>query len=60
MEYIMSCLNAFNGQYLSKSAYGNHRAALFHIFRLHNHLSFPDAFRLELGNLYRGFFRQLT
>ena len=60
MEYIMSCHNAFNGRYLSKSAYGNHRAALFHIFRLHNCLGFPDAFRLELGNLYRGFFQQLT
>ena len=32
MEYIMSCHNAFNGRYLSKSAYGNLRAALFHIF----------------------------
>ena len=56
MEYIMSRRNAFNGRYLLKSAYGNHRAALFHIFRLHNRLGFPDAFRLELGNLYRGFF----
>ena len=33
----------------------NLRAALFHIFRLRNRLGFPDAFRLELGNLYRGF-----
>ena len=33
---------------------------MFHIFRLHNRLGFPDAFRLELGNLYRGCFRQLT
>ena len=56
MEYIMSCRNAFNGCYLSKSAYGNLRAALFHIFRLHNHLGFPDSFRLELGNLYHVFF----
>ena len=60
MEYIMSCRNAFNGCYLSKSAYGNLRAALFHIFRLHNRLGFPDAFRLELGNLYHGFIRQLS
>ena len=60
MEYIMSCRNALNGCYISKSAYGNLRAALFHIFRLHNRLGFPDAFRLELGNLYHGFFRQLT
>ena len=52
MEYIMSRHNEFNGRYLSKSAYRNLRAVLFHIFRLHNHLGFPDAFRLELGNLY--------
>ena len=56
MEYIMSCHNAFNGRYLSKSAYGNLSAALFHIFRLHNRLGFPDTFCLELGNLYRVFF----
>ena len=55
MEYIMSRRNTISGCYLSKSAYGNLRAALFHIFRLHNRLGFPDAFRLELGNLYRGF-----
>ena len=60
MEYIMSCRNVFNGRYLSKSAYRNLRAALFHIFWLHNCLGFPDAFRLELGNLYCGFFWQLT
>ena len=60
MEYIMSCCNVFNGCYLSKSAYGNLRAALFHIFQLHNCLRFPDAFRLELGNLYHGFFRRLS
>ena len=60
MEYIMSRRNAFNGCYLSKSAYGNLRAALFHIFRLNNRLGFPDAFRLELDNLYCGFFWQLS
>ena len=60
MEYNMSCHNVLNGHYLSKSAYGNLRAALFHVFRLHNHLGFPDPFCLELGNLYHGFFRQLT
>ena len=60
MEYIMSCCNVFNGRYLSKSAYGNLRAALFLIFWLHNRLGFPDAFHLELGNLYHGFFRQLS
>ena len=60
MEYTMSHCNVLNGCYLSKSAYGNLRAALFDVFWLHNRLGFPDAFHLELGNLYRGFFRQLT
>ena len=60
MEYIMSRRNAFNGRYLLKSAYGNLRAALFHIFPLHSRLGFPDAFCLELGNLYCSFFRQLS
>ena len=60
MEYIMSHCNVLNGCYLSKSTYGNLRAALFHVFWLHNCLGFPDAFRLELGNLYCGFFQQLT
>ena len=41
MKYIMSCRNMFNGCYLSKSACGNLRAALFHIFWLHNRVGFP-------------------
>ena len=60
MEYVMSRQHLSNGGYLSKLAYGNIRAALFHLFRLHNRLGFPEAFNQELGNLYRGFFRHLT
>ena len=60
MEYVMSRRHLSNGSYLSKSVYGNIRAALFHLFCLHNRLGFPEAFNQELGNLYRGFFRHLT
>lgn len=59
MNFIMSLRHKQHGGYLGKSAYGNKRSALFHLFRLHNRTGFSDAFRLELGNLYRGFFRQL-
>ena len=41
--------------YLSKSAYGQIRAAVFHLFRVHN-----ESFHKELGNLFRVFFQQLT
>ena len=68
MEYVMGRRRVLNnnntgatqGGYLSKSAYSNIRAALFHLFRLHNKSGFPEQFRLELGNLYRGFYRELT
>ena len=46
--------------YLSKSAYGQICAAVFHLFRVHNRVGFSESFRKELGNLFRGFFRQLT
>ena len=59
MNYVMSLRQIQNGGYLSKSAYGNKRSALFHLYRAHNKLGFPESFRLRLGNLYRGFFRQL-
>ena len=59
MQYVMSLQHTRNGGYLSKSAYGNKRSALFHLFRAHNKVGFPESFRLRLGNLYRGFFREL-
>ena len=46
--------------YLSKSAYGTIRAAVSHLFHIHNHVGFSEIFCKELGNLFRGFFRQLT
>ena len=46
--------------YLSKSAYGTIRAVVFHLFRIHNCVGFSEIFCKELGNLFHGFFQQLT
>ena len=59
MGYVMTLRNQRSNSYLSKSAYGNKRSALFHLYRTHNKIGFPEQFRLRLGNLYRGFFREL-
>ena len=60
MSYVVSRRHQGHGGYLSKSAYGSIRATLFHLFRLHNRSGFSDSFRLELGNLFKGFYRSLT
>ena len=60
MSFVMLHRHQGHGGYLSKSAYGNIRASLFHLFHLHNCLGFSDSFRLELGNLFKGFYRSLT
>ena len=60
MRHIISLRHRRNGGYLTKSAYGNKRAALFHLFRMHNKVGYSTEFRVELSNLYRGFFRTLT
>ena len=61
MEFAMGRRRRRGGQgYLSKSAYGQIRAAVFHLFHVHNLIGFSENFRKELGNLFRGFFRQLT
>ena len=45
MEYAMGCHHIWGGQgYLSKSAYGTIRAAVFHLFRVHNHVGFQRFF----------------
>ena len=49
-----------NNTFLSKSSYGSKRAALFHLFRLHNRIGFNDEFRTELTNLYKGLYRQVA
>jgi hypothetical protein len=60
MEYILTLRHHRTGNYLSTSAYGCRRSALFHLFRLHNRIGYPNEFRLELNNLFRGFFRNLV
>jgi hypothetical protein len=37
----------------------NKRSALSHLFRAHNRKGFPTDFRMEIGNLFRGFFREI-
>ena len=59
MEYLMSRRHPKHGGLLGKSAYGSKRSALFHLFCLHNRRGFPEDFRLHIGNLFRGFYRQL-
>lgn len=55
MNYIMSLSGRRTARHLSKSSYGSKRAALFHLFRLHNKLGFSPDFKVELGNLFKGF-----
>ena len=59
MEYIIQ-LRAPRKRYLSPSAYGNKRSAFYHLFRLHNRNGFPPDFRQHLGNLFRGFKREVV
>jgi hypothetical protein len=47
-----------NNRFLSRSAYGSKRAALFHLFRLHNRVGFHADFKTELSNLFKGLNRQ--
>ena len=62
MDYVMSNRRDARrgGGYLGKSAYGNKRSAFNHLFRCHNRRGFPEDFNSELGNLYRGFYRNIT
>jgi hypothetical protein len=61
MEYLESLRNQRTGARLSKSQYGNKRAALHHLFRCHNGLDgYPDGFEDRLSNLMRGFLRVVT
>ena len=61
MEYAMGHHRLWGGQgYLSKPVYGQIRAAVFHLFRVHNCVGFSENFCKELGNYFRGFYCQLT
>ena len=61
LEYVFSLRPSRGGGiFLSKSAYGNKRASLNHLFRLHNMCGYPEAFKQELSNLYKGLYHQLA
>ena len=61
MEYAMGhcCIRGGQG-YLSKSVYRTIHAAVFHLFHIHNCVRFSEILCKELGNLFHGFFQQLT
>ena len=59
MDFVLSLRHNRHGGYLSKSAYGSKRSALYHLFRLHNQRGYTEEFKSKLGNLFRGFNRQL-
>lgn len=60
-EFILTLRNKRKGnQYLGKSAYGNRRAALYHLFRAHNLVGYSYEFGIELTNLFKGCFRHLA
>jgi hypothetical protein len=60
MNYCRTLRHRRNRTYLSKSAYGVKRSALFHLYRLHNGDGYSESFKLRLSNLFRGFFRVLV
>jgi hypothetical protein len=59
MQYITTLQGQGNRRHLSISAYGNKRASLFHLFRLHNRIGYDHSFRVELTNLFKGFYRTI-
>ena len=60
MEYIRSAHSCHTSGQLSKSAFGNKRSALNHLFRFHNQVGYSPDFRAELKNLFKGFNRILA
>jgi len=60
MNYVLSLRHPSRGGSLSRSSYGSKRAALFHLFRVHNRTGMPPEFANQLSYLFRGFYRTLT
>jgi hypothetical protein len=60
MDYCRSLRNLWTRNYLGKSTIGVKRAALYHLYRLHNGSGYSSEFNLTLNNLFRGFYRVLT
>lgn len=60
MRWLQSSRDG-DGQFLSKSGYGNKCAALHHLFRCHPAVGgYPPGFERELKSLKKGFFRILA
>ncbi len=57
MNYIVKLRHPGRGGYLSRSSYGNKRASLNHLFRVHNQVGIPPNFCKQLTNLFKGFHR---
>lgn len=60
MDYLRQLRNTRTNAYLSRLGYGNRRAALIHLYRLHNKVGYSEEFRVELGNLFKGFYGNLA
>jgi hypothetical protein len=60
VDYVLTLTGKGNSRYLSKSAYGNKRSSLFHLFRVQNRSGFPESFHVELTNLFKGLYRTIA
>ncbi len=60
MKYLLSLKHPTRGGSLSKSSYGSKRAALFHLYRVHNRTGMPLDITSQLANLFKGFYRRLA
>ena len=60
VSYIIPLRNGCTNNFLSRSSLGNKRAALNHLFRLHNRIGYGESFRLELSGLYKGLYRKIA
>jgi hypothetical protein len=60
MDYCRSLRNQRTRSYLGKSTMGVKRAALYHLYRLHNGSGYTHDFNLTLNNLFCGFYCVLT
>lgn len=60
MDFILTLTGRNGSRHLSNSSYNNKRAALHHLFRLHNRIGFRRFFKNELGNLFKGLYRTVA
>jgi hypothetical protein len=60
VTYLLTYRGTGGKRFMSKSFYCNKRAALFHIFWCHNRIGYDHAINREIGNLMRGFMRQVA